>query len=61
MVKASRLAVKIIGEMFETKGTVNRKVGSGHPRASTTKDNHRLKTTVLKGIRKYLLNIAKNS
>ena len=34
--------------IFEIKGTVLKKVGSGQPRAAATKDNYRLKTTVLK-------------
>ena len=29
-------------------GSIGRKSGSGHPRASTGKDDHRLKLTVLK-------------
>ena len=46
--KTSLLAVKRIGEKIEIKGTVHRKVGSGQPRATTTKDGYRLKMTVLK-------------
>ena len=47
MVKKSPSAVKRIGERFEIKGSVNRKVNSVRPRASTIKDNHRLQMTVL--------------
>ena len=35
---------------------MNRKVGSGRPKASTIKDDHMLEITFLKGIRKCLLN-----
>ena len=59
MVKTSLSAVKRIGERFEIKGTVNRKFGSGRPRASTIKDDHWLKMTVLNDIRKRLLSTAK--
>ena len=47
-VKTSLLTVKRIGERFGIKGTVHRKVGSGHPRAATTKYDYRLNMTVLK-------------
>ena len=40
---------------------LNRKVRSGRPRASIIKHNHRLKMTVLKGIRKRLLSTAKRN
>ena len=59
MLKKSLSAAKRIRQRFVIKGTLNRKVGSGHPRASTTKLDHRLKMTVLKGIRKLLLSKAK--
>ena len=36
-------AVKRIGQRFAIKGTLNRKVRSGHPRASTIKEGHRVK------------------
>ena len=47
--------------MFEIKDTENRKIGSDRPRTSTIKDDHGLKMTVLKGVGKRLLNIAKHS
>ena len=46
--KTSLSAVKRIGQRFETKSSVNRKVCSGRPRASTIKDDHRLKVSILK-------------
>ena len=60
MLKTSLSAVKRIGKRFVIKDTLNRKVGYGRPRAFTIKDDHRLKMTVLKGIRKRLLSTAKN-
>ena len=50
-VKTLLSAVKKIGKRFVTKGTSNRKVGSGHLRASTIKLDHRLKMNILKGMR----------
>ena len=47
-VKTYLSTVKRIGQRFVIKDTVNRKVGSGRPRASTIKHHHRLKMTVLK-------------
>ena len=40
-VKTSLSAVKRIGQRFEIEGSVRRKSGSGRPRASTVKDDHR--------------------
>ena len=40
--------VKIIGQRFVIKGTLNRKVCSSCPRASTINEDHRLKMTILK-------------
>ena len=57
MLKTSVSAVKRIGQMFVF--TLNRKVGSGCPRASIINHNHGLKVTVFKGIRKKLLSTAK--
>ena len=51
-VKTSLSAVKRIGQRFEIEGSVRRKSGSGRPRASTVKDDHRLKMTVLKDRKK---------
>ena len=48
MFKTFLSAVKRIGQRFVIKGTLNRKVGSGRPRASTIKNDHKDKTTVLK-------------
>ena len=59
MLERSFSAVKRIGQRFVIEGTLNRKVGYSHPRAHTKKHNHRLKITVLKGIRKGLLSTAK--
>ena len=42
-VKTSFLAVKRIGERFEIKGTVHRKIGSGQPRATQQKSATGLK------------------
>ena len=47
-VTTSLSAVKRIGQRFEIEDSVKRKSGSGRPRASTFKDDHRLKITVLK-------------
>ena len=47
-VNTSLSAVKTIGQMFVIKGTLNRKVRSGHSRVSTINYNHPLKITVLK-------------
>ena len=44
--------MKRIGQRFEIEGSVRRKSGSGRPRASTVKDDHRLKMTVLKDRKK---------
>ena len=41
-------AIKIIGKRFETTGNVARKKGSGRPKASSYRDDHLLKCTVLK-------------
>ena len=57
--KTSLSAVKRIEQMFIIKGTLNMKVGSGRHRASTIKDDHRLKMTILNDIRKHLLSTAK--
>ena len=51
-IKTSLSVVKRIGQRFEIKFTVNRKVHYGRSRASTIKDDNELKMTVLKGIRK---------
>ena len=51
-VKTSLSAGKRIGQRFEIEGSVRRKSGSGRPRASTVKDDHRLKMTVLKDRKK---------
>ena len=51
-VKTSLSAVKRIGQRFEIEGSVRRKSESGRPRASTVKDDHRLKMTVLKDRKK---------
>ena len=51
-VTTSLSAVKQIGQRFEIEGSVKRKSGSGRPRASTFKDDHRLKMTVLKDRKK---------
>ena len=58
MLKTSTSFVKIIGQRFVIKGTLNRKVSSGRPRASTIKDDHRITMNVLKDIRKRLLSTA---
>jgi len=58
-VETSLSAVKRIGQRFEIQGTVSRKVGSGRPRASTMKDDHRLKMTVLKDRKKTLVDHSK--
>ena len=58
-VKKPLSAVKRIGQRFVIKAILNRKVGSARPRGYTIKHDHRLKMTVLKGIRKRLLNTAK--
>ena len=47
-VKTSLSAVERIRQRFVIKGTFNIKVRSGRPRASTIKDDHSLKMTVLK-------------
>ena len=47
-----------IGESFVIEGTLNGKISSGRPRASTMKHNHRLKITDLMGIRNFLLSTA---
>ena len=60
-VETSLSAVKRIGKRFEIKGTLNRKVGSGQPRAFKIKYNYRFEMTVLKGIRKSLLSKAKSN
>ena len=41
--------------------TLNKKVPFGRPRASTTKNDHRLQMTGLKDIKKSLLSTAKDS
>ena len=41
-------AIKRIGQRFETTGNVARKKGSGRPKASSCRDDHLLKFTVLK-------------
>ena len=46
--KTSVSAVKRIGQSFVIEGTLNGKISSGRPRASTMKDDYRLKITVLK-------------
>ena len=46
--KTSFSAVKRIEQRFVIKLTLNRKVRSGRPTASTIKDDHRFKMTVLK-------------
>ena len=51
-VETSLSTVKRIGLSYETKGFASRKPGSGHPRLSTVKDNHRLKIAVLKDRKK---------
>ena len=51
-VTTSLSAVKRIGQRFEIEGSVKRKCESGRPRASTFKDDHRLKMTVLKDRKK---------
>ena len=51
MFKTSVSAVKRIGQRFVIKSTLNRKVGSSRPRAPTIKHEHRLKMTLLKGIK----------
>ena len=48
IVKISLSGVKGIGQRSLIKGTLNRKVGPGRPRTSTTKHDHRLKMAVLK-------------
>ena len=60
MMKKSLTAVKRNGERFEIKDTVIRKVGSGRPRASIIKDNHRLKMTVLKNRKKTFIDHRKH-
>ena len=47
-VKTFLSVVKRIGQIFEIKGTLNRKVGPGRPGTSTIKHDHRLKMAVLK-------------
>ena len=47
--------MKTIGQRFVIKGTLNRKVGSGRPRAVTIKHDHMLKMPVLKGIKIFCL------
>ena len=59
MLKTSTSFVKTIRQSFVNKGTSTRKVGSDRHRDSTLKHDHRLKMTVLKGIRKRLLSTAK--
>ena len=44
-VKTSLSAVKRIGLSYEIKGCVSKKFGCGRHRASTVKDDHRLKMT----------------
>ena len=51
-VTTSLSAVKRIGQRFQIEDSVKRKSGSGRPRASTFKDNHRLKIIVLKDRKK---------
>ena len=58
-VTTSLSAVKRIGQRFKIEGSVKRKSGSGHPRVSTFKDNHRLKMTVLKDQKKTYVNHSK--
>ena len=57
-VKTFLSVVKRIRQIFEIKGTVNRKVGSGLPRVSTIKDDHRLEMNV---VRKLLLTTVKKN
>ena len=59
MLKTTLSAVKINGQRFVIKGTLIRKVGSGRPRASTLNHDHRLRMTVLKGIKTRLLSTPK--
>ena len=47
-IKISLLSGKKIGLKYERKGSMGRKSGSGHPRASISNDEHRLKLKVLK-------------
>ena len=56
MLKTLFLVVKRIGQRFVIKDILDRKVGSDRPRSFPDfKHDHRLKMTVLKGIRKCLL------
>ena len=59
MLKISLSAVKGIGRRSVIKGTLNGKVGPGRPRTSTTKHDHRLKMSILKGTKKRLSTTAK--
>ena len=61
VLKTPFLVVKRIRKRFLIKDTLNMKVGSGHHRAPTIKHDHRLKMTVLNGIRKRLLSTAKRN
>ena len=45
MLKTSLSAFQRIGQRIVIKGTLDRKVCSGYPRASTIKHDHRLKMT----------------
>ena len=58
-VKTSLSTVKRIGQRFENERSVKRKTGSGRPRASTSKDEHRLKMTVLKDRKKTFVDHSK--
>ena len=57
-VKTSLQYMKIIRQRLVNIGTLNMKVCSGHPRASSIKNGHWLKLTVFKGIIKLLLRTA---
>ena len=46
--------IKRIGQRFETTGNVARKKGSGRPKASSCRDDHLLKFTLLKDRKKSL-------
>ena len=59
ILKTSVSAVTRIGKSFVIKGILNRKFGSGRPRASKIKHNHRLKMTILNCMRKCILSTSK--
>ena len=57
--KTSLPAVTRSGQSVEINEMLQLKVRSGRPRGFTIKDDYRLKTTVLKDIRKHLLSKVK--